>query len=46
MPRIASSPTFAAIESIDARLGDQTRYQRWEAGLIVAPYLICRVGVA
>ncbi|MFO5492561.1 MAG: Mu transposase C-terminal domain-containing protein, partial [Cuspidothrix sp.] len=27
-------------QSIDARLGDQTRYQRWEAGLIVAPDLI------
>ncbi len=27
-------------QSIDARLGDQTRYQRWEAGLIVAPSLI------
>jgi putative transposase len=27
-------------QSIDARLGDQTRYQRWEAGLIVAPNLI------
>ncbi|MBD2131546.1 Mu transposase C-terminal domain-containing protein [Sphaerospermopsis sp. FACHB-1094] len=27
-------------QSIDARLGDQTRYQRWEAGLIVTPDLI------
>ncbi|MBD2254155.1 Mu transposase C-terminal domain-containing protein [Nostoc parmelioides] len=27
-------------QSIDARLGDQTRYQRWEAGLIVEPNLI------
>jgi putative transposase len=27
-------------QSIDARLGDQTRYQRWEAGLIAAPNLI------
>jgi putative transposase len=27
-------------QSIDARLGDQTRYQRWEAGLIVTPSLI------
>ncbi|WP_228036771.1 Mu transposase C-terminal domain-containing protein [Cuspidothrix issatschenkoi] len=27
-------------QSIDARLGDQTRYQRWDAGLIVAPDLI------
>ena len=27
-------------QSIDARLGDQTRCQRWEAGLIVAPNLI------
>ncbi|MBD2665615.1 integrase, catalytic region [Richelia sinica FACHB-800] len=27
-------------QSIDARLGDQTRYQRWDAGLIVAPHLI------
>lgn len=27
-------------QSIDARLGDQTRYQRWEAGLIVVPNLI------
>lgn len=27
-------------QSIDARLGDQTRYQRWEAGLIAAPKLI------
>lgn len=27
-------------QSIDARLGDQTRYQRWEAGLIVTPNLI------
>lgn len=26
--------------SIDARMGDQTRYQRWEAGLIAAPNLI------
>ncbi len=25
---------------LDARLGDQTRYQRWEAGLIAAPNLI------
>ncbi len=24
-------------QSIDARLGDQTRFQRWEAGLIAAP---------
>lgn len=24
-------------QSIDARLGDQTRYQRWEAGLYAAP---------
>lgn len=27
-------------QSIDARLGDQTRYQRWEAGLIATPNLI------
>jgi putative transposase len=27
-------------QSIDARLGDQTRYQRWEAGLIIVPNLI------
>ncbi|MHC5832111.1 MAG: Mu transposase C-terminal domain-containing protein, partial [Nostoc sp.] len=24
----------------DARLGDQTRYQRWEAGLIASPNVI------
>ncbi|HEY9691563.1 MAG TPA: Mu transposase C-terminal domain-containing protein [Oculatellaceae cyanobacterium] len=27
-------------QSIDARMGDQTRFQRWEAGLIAAPNLI------
>ena len=27
-------------QSIDARLGDQTRFQRWEAGLIATPNLI------
>jgi len=27
-------------QSIDARMGDQTRFQRWEGGLIVAPSLI------
>lgn len=27
-------------QSIDARMGDQTRFQRWEAGLIAAPSLI------
>ncbi|MEJ1933979.1 transposase family protein, partial [Nostoc sp. NIES-2111] len=27
-------------QSLDARLGDQTRYQGWEAGLIVEPNLI------
>ena len=27
-------------QRIDARLGDQTRYQRWEAGLLSTPHLI------
>jgi putative transposase len=27
-------------QSIDARMGDQTRFQRWEAGLIAVPSLI------
>ncbi len=27
-------------QSIDARLGDQTRFQRWEAGLMASPNLI------
>jgi putative transposase len=27
-------------QSIDARMGDQTRFQRWEAGLIAVPNLI------
>ena len=27
-------------QSIDARLGDQTRFQRWEAGLMATPNLI------
>lgn len=27
-------------QRIDARMGDQTRYQRWEAGLLAAPDLI------
>ncbi len=27
-------------QSIDARLGDQTRFQRWEAGLIAAPNIL------
>lgn len=27
-------------QSIDARMGDQTRFQRWEAGLIATPNLI------
>jgi putative transposase len=30
-------------QSIDARMGDQTRYQRWEAGLRGQPELISRV---
>ena len=27
-------------QRIDARMGDQTRYQRWEAGLLSTPHLI------
>lgn len=27
-------------QRIDARLGDQTRYQRWEAGLLSTPHLL------
>ena len=43
MSLLLCTPTYLVDkynQSIDARLGDQTRYQRWEAGLIVAPNLI------
>jgi len=34
-------PVFVDLNlSIDARMGDQTRFQRWEGGLIIVPSLI------